>query len=154
MAFMPQGDDMMKRIFLAITMICMLCFGSTAFAASNGQILMKEEAVASQVMTALTGIMSYDRISPSFTPELQQTFGKEQLTAMKKEVKTRFGKLQDMKLVSLQKFDQGDRVIYLANFAKQNLVRVEFLFNVTTPEPQVMSFALAPIEAQQKQAQQ
>lgn len=143
----------MKKLFLLVTMICLLCFGSTAFAASNGQILEKEEALTSQVMTALTGIMSYDRLSPSFTPELRQTLDKEQLNTMKKEVKTKFGKMQGMQFISLQKFDQGDRVIYLASFAKQKLVRVEVFFNVKGAEPKIMSFSLAPIEANGQQAQ-
>lgn len=146
---------MMKRLFLLAATICLLCFGSTAFAATNGQILTKEEAIASQVMTALTGVMSYDRISPNFTPELQQALTKDKLNEMKKEVRTKFGKMQGMQLISLQKFDQGDRVIYLANFAKQNLVRVEVFFDVSAEEPKVKSFSLTPIEVkQQEQAQQ
>lgn len=144
----------MKRLFVLVATLCLLCFGSTALAATNGQLLTKEEAIASQVMTALTGVISYDRISPSFTPELQQALTKDKLNEMKKEVRTKFGKMNDMRLISLQKFDQGDRVTYLANFAKQNLVRVEVFFNVSAEEPKVMSFSLTPIEVKQQPQEQ
>ena len=143
----------MKKLLLLVTTLCLLCFSSVALAATNGQLLTKEEAAAAQVMTALTKSASYDVVSQEFTPQLQQAIDSAKLSDMKKEVKTKFGKMQDMKLVMLQKFDQGDRVTYLANFSKQQFVRVEFLFDVTGDAPKIMNFSLAPIEVQ-KQAPQ
>lgn len=140
----------MKKLFLLVTTLCLLCFSSVALAATNGQILTKEEAVASQVMSALTKNTAYEVVSQDFTPALQQALDKAKLNEMKKEVRTKFGKMQDMKLIRLEKFDQGDRVTYLASFAKQQFVRIEFLFNVSEDTPKVMSFALVPIEVQQQ----
>lgn len=140
----------MKKLFLLVTTICLLCFSSVALAATNGQILTKEEAVASQVMSALTKTTSYEVVSQDFTPQLQQALDKAKLNEMKKEVKAKFGKMQDMKFIALQKFDQGDRVTYLASFSKQQFVRIEFLFDVTADAPKVMSFSLAPIEVQEQ----
>ena len=142
----------MKKLFVLFTALCLLCFSSAAFAATNGQVLTKEEAVASQVMSALTKTVSYDVVSQDFTPSLQQALDKAKLNEMKKEVRTKFGKMQDMKFVRLEKFDQGDRVTYLASFAKQQFVQVEFLFDVTTDAPKVMSFSLRPLQVQQQQA--
>ncbi|MBQ2247077.1 MAG: DUF3887 domain-containing protein [Selenomonadales bacterium] len=142
----------MKKLFVLFTALCLLCFSSAAFAATNGQVLTKEEAVASQVMSALTKTVSYEVVSQDFTPSLQQALDKAKLNEMKKEVRTKFGKMQDMKFVRLEKFDQGDRVTYLASFAKQQFVQVEFLFDVTTDAPKVMSFSLRPLQVQQQQA--
>ncbi|MBQ2114439.1 MAG: DUF3887 domain-containing protein [Selenomonadales bacterium] len=142
----------MKKLFVLFTALCLLCFSSVAFAATNGQVLTKEEAVASQVMSALTKTVSYEVVSQDFTPSLQQALDKAKLNEMKKEVRTKFGKMQDMKFVRLEKFDQGDRVTYLASFAKQQFVQVEFLFDVTTDAPKVMSFSLRPLQVQQQQA--
>lgn len=140
----------MKKILLLVTTLCLFCFSSVALAATNGQILTKEEAVASQVMSALTKTTSYEVVSQDFTPALQQSLDKAKLNEMKKEVRTKFGKMQDMKFIALQKFDQGDRVTYLASFAKQQFVRIEFLFDVTTDAPKVMSFSLTPLQVQQE----
>jgi hypothetical protein len=142
----------MKKLFVLFTALCLLCFSSAAFAATNGQVLTKEEAVASQVMSALTKTVSYEVVSQDFTPSLQQALDKAKLNEMKKEVRTKFGKMQDMKFVRLEKFDQGDRVTYLASFAKEQFVQVEFLFDVTTDAPKVMSFSLRPLQVQQQQA--
>ena len=142
----------MKKLFVLFTALCLLCFSSAAFAATNGQVLTKEEAVASQVMSALTKTVSYEVVSQDFTPSLQQALDKAKLNEMKKEVRTNFGKMQDMKFVRLEKFDQGDRVTYLASFAKEQFVQVEFLFDVTTDAPKVMSFSLRPLQVQQQQA--
>ena len=140
----------MKKLFLLVTTLCLLCFSSVALAATNGQILTKEEAAAAQVMSALTKNTAYEVVSQEFTPKLQQVLDQAKLNEMKKEVRTKFGKMQDMKLISLQKFDQGDRVTYLASFAKQKFVRIEFMFDVSTDAPKIMSFSLAPLEVQQQ----
>lgn len=140
----------MKKLFLLVTTICLLCFSSVALAATNGQILTKEEAVASQVMSALTKTVSYEVVSQDFTPALQQVLDKAKLNEMKKEVKTKFGKMQDMKLISLQKFDQGDRVTYLASFSKQQFVRITFMFDVTTDAPKLMTLTLEPLNVEQQ----
>ena len=142
----------MKKLLLLFTALCLFCFSSVALAATNGQVLTKEEAVASQVMSALTKTTSYEVVSQDFTPALQQALDKAKLNEMKKEVKTKFGKMQDMKLIRLEKFDQGDRVTYLASFAKEQFVQIEFLFDVTTDAPKVMSFSLKPLQVQQQKA--
>lgn len=145
----------MKKLFLLVITLSLLCFSSVALAASNGQILTKEEGAVSRTMSALTGITSYETVSQDFTPELQQALDKAKLAEMKKEVKAKFGKMKDMRLVMLQKFDQGDRVTYLASFAKHDLVKIEFLFNVSEDAPKIASFALTPIEmAKEPQAEQ
>ena len=142
----------MKKLLVLVTALCLFCFSSVALAATNGQVLTKEEAVASQVMSALTKTTSYEVVSQDFTPALQQALDKAKLNEMKKEVKTKFGKMQDMKLIRLEKFDQGDRVTYLASFAKEQFVQIEFLFDVTTDAPKVMSFSLKPLQVQQQKA--
>ena len=113
----------MKKLLVLFTTLCLFCFSSVALAATNGQILTKEEAVATQVMSALTKTVSYDVVSQDFTPALQQALDASKLNAMKKDVRTKFGKMQDMRFIRLEKFDQGDRVTYLASFAKEQFVQ-------------------------------
>lgn len=141
----------MKKIFMLVVALAVLCFSSVAMAASNGQLLTKEEAAVKQTMAALTGSISYDAASRYFAPELIQSMDKEKLDEMKKEVKSKLGKMGEMKLVALQKFNQGDRITYLASFTKEELVRVEFIFKIDGDQAQVVSFALVPIEQQTEQ---
>lgn len=141
----------MKKIFLLVVALAVLCFSSVAMAASNGQLLTKEEAAVEQTMAALTGSASYDAVSQYFAPELVESMDKAKLNEMKKEIKSKLGKMGEMKLVALQKYDQGDRVTYLASFTKQELVKVEFIFKIDGDKAQVVSFALVPIEQQAEQ---
>lgn len=144
----------MKKIFLLVVAFTVLCFGSVAMAASNGQLLTKEEAVTAQTMTALTSNGSYDTVSKDFAPELVASLDAKGFADMKKEIKSKLGKMNEMKLVLLQKFDQGDRVTYLASFSKQSLVKVEFMFKVDGNDVKVWNFALTPIEQQAAQPEQ
>ncbi len=140
----------MKKLFLLVTTLCLLCFSSVALAATNGQLLEKEEAVASQVMSALTKTTSYEVVSQDFTPTLQQVFDKAKFNEMKKEIKTKFGKMQDMKFVALQKSNRGDHVTYLANFTKQQIVRIGFVFDVATDAPKLTALTLEPLNVEQQ----
>lgn len=141
----------MKKLFLVIVALAVFCFSSVAMAASNSQLLMKEEVAVKQTMAALTGSASYDVASRYFAPELLQSMDKEKLNEVKQEIKSKLGKMGEMKLIALQKFDQGDRITYLASFTKQELVKTEFIFKIDGEQVQVVSFALIPIEQQAEQ---
>lgn len=144
----------MKKLFLLVAAIMVMCFSSVAMAASNSQVLAKEEAAVSQTMSALTGNTSYDAVSQEFAPELTASLDKQGLADMKKEVKAKLGKMTDMRLVAIQKFNDGDRVTYLASFSKQNLVKVEFVFKIDGDNVKVWNFSLVPMEQQAAPAEQ
>lgn len=138
----------MKKLFLLVVAITVMCFSSVAMAASNSQVLAKEEAAVSQTMSALTGNTSYDVVSQEFAPELVASLDKKGLADMKKEVRAKLGKMTDMRLVAIQKFNDGDRVTYLASFSKEQLVKVEFVFKIDGDNVKVWNFSLVPMEQQ------
>lgn len=144
----------MKKLFLLVVAITVMCFSSVAMAASNSQVLAKEEAAVSQTMSALTGNTSYDVVSQEFAPELVASLDKKGLADMKKEVRAKLGKMTDMRLVAIQKFNDGDRVTYLASFSKEQLVKVEFVFKIDGDNVKVWNFSLVPMEQQAAPAEQ
>lgn len=144
----------MKKLFLLVVAITVMCFSGVAMAASNSQVLAKEEAAVSQTMSALTGNTSYDVVSQEFAPELVASLDKKGLADMKKEVRSKLGKMTDMRLVAIQKFNDGDRVTYLASFSKEQLVKIEFVFKIDGDNVKVWNFSLIPMEQQAAPAEQ
>lgn len=144
----------MKKLFLLVVAVMVMCFGSVAMAASNSQVLAKEEAAVSQTMSALTGNTSYEVVSQEFAPELTASLDKKGLADMKKEVKSKLGKMKEMRLVAIQKYNDGDRVTYLASFSKEQLVKVEFVFKIDGDNVKVWNFTLVPMEQQAAPAEQ
>ena len=56
------------------------------------------------------------------------------------------GTLKEAKFYSYQRFDQGDRVTYLASFDKENIVAIVFSFD---KDKKLTNFVLSPMQAQQ-----
>lgn len=144
----------MKKILLLVVSLMILCFSSVAMAASNGQLLTKEEAAANQIISAFTGKTSYSAVSGNFAPELIAKFDEAALKNVKKDVAEKFGKIGEKKLLVLQKFDQADKLAYIASFTKQERVAIELLFKVENDDVKLLGFTMTPIEIQQQQEQQ
>ena len=62
------------------------------------------------------------------------------------QIANNFGTMKEKKLVVLEKFDQGDRVTYLAGFSKTQVVKIIFAFEVKGEKPLISEFAFAPVE--------
>ena len=58
------------------------------------------------------------------------------------------GHMKEAKFYSYQRFDQGDRITYIASFEIENIVAIVFTFDKNL---QMTDFALSPMKTQQEQ---
>ncbi len=133
----------MKKIIALITLILILAFAGVCLAGENGSALNKAERSVDRLVDALdTGKnITYAEVAKGFTPALQQKVPAVGLTALQKQVAEKFGRLQEIKMFSFERFDQGDRAVFLAGFSREKVVRMVFVFD---KEGRMNDFAFAP----------
>jgi len=113
----------MKKLVLVLTMLLAFAFSSLAFAADGGD-LNKEQRTAEKMMTALEGdaATSYATFAPALSDELSKTMDQKNFTAIQRQVKQQFGSLKETKFFSFERYDQADKVTYIAGFSKEKIV--------------------------------
>jgi len=137
----------MKKIVLLLAMVLVLGFSAICSAASNASILGNEEKAVDKFLSALDKSNgAYEEIAPNFTPGLQKKIDAAAVQKLRSQIAGNFGTLKEKKLVTLEKFDQGDRVTYLAGFSKTQVVQMVFAFDVKGDKPLINDFAFTPIE--------
>lgn len=110
-------------------MLLAFAFSSLAFAADGGD-LNKEQRTAEKMMTALEGdaATSYATFAPALSAELSKTMDQKNFTAIQRQVKQQFGSLKETKFFSFERYDQADKVTYIAGFSKEKIVVMSFVF--------------------------
>lgn len=113
----------MKKLVLVLTMLLAFACSSLAFAADGGD-LNKEQKTAEKMMTSLDvdAAAGYAALSPTLSADLNKALGEKNFAAIQSQVKKQFGSLKETKFHSFERFDQGDRVTYIAAFSKENVV--------------------------------
>ena len=137
----------MKKFVLLLAMVFVLGFGTICSAASNASILGNEEKAVDKFLSALDkNNGAYEEIASNFTPGLQKKIDDAAMQKLRSQVAGNFGTLKEKKLVTLEKFDQGDRVTYLAGFSKTQVVKIVFAFDIKGEKPLINDFTFAPVE--------
>ena len=137
----------MKKIVLLLAMVLVLGFSTICSAASNASILGNEEKAVDKFLSVLDkNNGAYEEIASNFTPGLQKKIDAVAMQNLRSQIADNFGTLKEKKLVTLEKFDQGDRVTYLAGFSKTQVVKIVFAFDVKGEKPLINDFTFAPVE--------
>lgn len=140
----------MKKLMLVLTMLLAFALSSVAFAADGGD-LNKEQKSAEKMMNAFNSAapVEYAVIAPTWSDELNKNIGEKGYAEIKKQVKAQFGELKETKFYSFERFDQGDRVTYIAAFSKEKVVIMAFMF---AKDGKLQNFNFAPYKAPEKAA--
>ncbi len=140
----------MKKLMLVLTMLLAFALSSVAFAADGGD-LNKEQKSAEKMMSAFNSAttVEYTVVAPTWSDELNKNIGEKGYAEIKKQVKAQFGELKETKFYSFERFDQGDRVTYIASFSKENVVIMAFMF---AKDGKLQNFNFAPYKAPEKAA--
>ena len=137
----------MKKLVLVLTMLLAFACSSLAFAADGGD-LNKEQKTA-EMMTSLDvdAAAGYAALAPTLSADLNKALGEKNFAAIQSQVKKQFGSLKETKFHSFERFDQGDRVTYIAAFSKENVVIMTFMFGKDT---KLQNFSFSPYKAPEK----
>lgn len=140
----------MKKILLILmiltTMMMSVCF------ASDGNDLDREQQAVQGLMNVFENknVPTYTVITRDFAPSLKENMNETAYENLQKEIQDKLGTMQEVKFYTYQRFDQGDRLTYIASFAKEPMVAIVFLFD---KDKKMINFAVSPLQQQEQTAQ-
>ncbi len=133
----------MKKVIMILTAIFTIAFAGICMAA-DGADLNKQQAAAETFIKAFSQtVPSYNDFTKGFDAQLKKKFNENTYTVLQNQVKDKFGRMKEAKFYSFQRFDQIDRVTYIAAFSKEKLVSINLAFN---KDNKMIDFALSPVE--------
>lgn len=135
----------MKKLVLVLTMLLAFACSSLAFAADGGD-LNKEQKTAEKMMTSLDvdAAAGYAALAPTLSADLNKALGEKNFAAIQKQVKQQFGTLKETKFFSFERYDQADKVTYIAGFSKEKIVVMSFVFG---KDNKLQNFSFSPYKA-------
>ncbi len=137
----------MKKIILILTAIFTMAFSGLCLAADGGDLNKQQNTAETFVKAFTEAVPSYNEFTKGFDAQLKSKFDEKTYTALKEQVKDKFGRMKDIKFYSFQRFDNMDQVTYIASFSKEKLVSVNFVFN---KENKMVNFVLTPVQQDKK----
>ena len=121
----------------------MVC--SVGLAANEHKDLQKQQQVVERMLDVFDGepVPAYAQVSAGFSANLKKAVTEKAFTELQKQVRTKFGTMKEAKLFAYQRFDQADRVTYIASFSKEKLVSMVFAFD---KQNKMLDFAFTPVQ--------
>lgn len=140
----------MKKIVLIFVAVMMMAFSSVCMAADGGD-LNKDQKVAETFISGITTEkVPYDKLVANIDNGLKSKIDAKAYDALKNDVKTKFGDFKESKFYSFERYDNQDKVTYIASFSKEEIIAMVFVFDKNN---KLLEFGLLPIQ-QNQQAQE
>ena len=135
----------MKKLLVMMMVSCLMMVCSVGFAGDDHKALAKQQQVAEKMMDAFDGepIPLFAQVSAGFNANLKKAVDEKAFTELQKQVRTKFGTMKEAKFFTYQRFDQADRVTYVASFTKEKMVSMIFAFD---KQNKLVDFAFTPIQ--------
>lgn len=137
----------MKKVIFIVTLIMMMAFSGLCFAA-DGNDLNKEQKVAETFMEVFTKdqIPAYDVVSKDFSDTLKINVNEKAYKDLSKQIKEQYGNVKEVKFYNFQRFDQGDRVTYVAAFDKEQAVAIMLAFD---KDKKLTDYVFTPLQVEE-----
>ena len=133
-----------------LTALAALTLGFNVMAATNGQTLDAEDRAATALINAVTRTSgTYEQAQASMAPALAQKVTPESFAALRKGVGDNFGSLTNVTFRALEKFPDGERLVYLADGQNNKKAMLIVIFQKDGRQ-QVTDFAITELKPQQK----
>lgn len=140
----------MKKIVLIFVAVMMMAFSNVCMAADGGD-LNKDQKVAETFISGITTEkVVYDKFVANFDNGLKSKIDAKAYDALKNDVKTKFGDFKESKFYSFERYDNQDKITYIASFSKEEIIAMVFVFDKNN---KLVEFGLLPIQ-QNQQAQE
>lgn len=138
----------MKKTIIAL--ILLLSFGllSQTYAAynpSDGMRLSLEEKSITTIFGAFFGTYKYKDMVPLMAPSLQNDLNELKYNELRETLIKNFGVLKNPKFTLLQKIDNFDRIVYIAQGNNGVLFEVIYVFGLGESSVLLTEFAVRPI---------
>ena len=141
----------MKKIVIMMLVSCLMMICSVGFAADDHKALGKQMQVAEKMMDAFDGepMPLFAQVSAGFNANLKKAVDEKAFTELQKQVKQKFGTMKEAKFFTFQRFDQADRVTFIASFTKEKIVSMIFAFD---KQNKLVDFAFTPVQQPEAKA--
>lgn len=137
----------MKKIVLIFVAVMIMAFSNVCMAADGGD-LNKDQKVAETFISGITTEkVVYDKFVANFDNGLKSKIDAKAYDALKNEVKTKFGDFKESKFYSFERYDNQDKVTYIASFSKEEIIAMVFVFDKNN---KLVEFGLLPIQQNQQ----
>lgn len=133
----------MKKLVMILTTIFTMAFAGICMAADGADLNKQQNTAETFVKAFSQTVPSYNEFTKGFDAQLKNKFNEKTYAALQAQVKDKFGRMKEVKFYSFQRFDQIDRVTYIASFSKEKIVAISLAFN---KENKMVDFALSPVE--------
>lgn len=137
----------MKRIFMLAIVTCLMMICSVGLAANDHKDLGKQQKVAEIFMDVFDGepVPMFAQVSAGFSVDMKNAVTEKVFAELQKQARTKFGTMKEAKLFAFQRFDQADRLTYIASFSKEKMVSMVFAFD---KQNKLVDFAFTPVQQQ------
>lgn len=137
----------MKKIVLIFVAVMIMAFSNVCMAADGGD-LNKDQKVAETFISGITTEkVVYDKFVANFDNGLKSKIDAKAYDALKNDVKTKFGDFKESKFYSFERYDNQDKVTYIASFSKEEIIAMVFVFDKNN---KLVEFGLLPIQQNQQ----
>jgi hypothetical protein len=135
----------MKKLVIMMVVSCLMMLCSVGFAAEDHKALAKQQQVVEKFLDVFDGepVPMFAQVSAGFNANLKKAVDEKAFTELQKQVKQKFGTMKEAKFFTYQRFDQADRVTYVASFSKEKMVSMIFAFD---KQNKLVDFAFTPIQ--------
>ena len=108
----------------------------------------KEQKVAETFMEVFTKdqIPAYDVVSKDFSDTLKTNVNEKACKDLSKQIKEQYGNVKEVKFYNFQRFDQGDRVTYVAAFDKEQAVAIMLAFD---KDKKLTDYVFTPLQVEE-----
>lgn len=137
----------MKKILFMITLVMMMAFSGLCFAA-DGNDLNREQKTAEIFMGVFTKDQApeYAIVSKDFSDTLKTNVSEKAYKDLSKRIKEQYGNVKEVKFYNFQRFDQGDRVTYVAAFDKEQAVAIILAFD---KDKKLTDYVFTPLQVEE-----
>ena len=135
----------MKKVLMLLVVTCLMLVCSVGLAANDHKDLAKQQQAVERLLDVFDGepVPLYAQVSAGFSVDMKKAVTEKALAELQKQVRIKFGTMKEAKLFAYQRFDQADRVTYIASFTKEKLVSMTFAFD---KQNKLVDFAFTPIQ--------
>lgn len=135
----------MKKLLMLLVVSCLMMVCSVGLAANDHKDLAKQQQAVERMLDVFDGEPAplYEQVSAGFSANMKQAVTEKALAELQKQVRQKLGTLKEAKLFAYQRFDQADRVTYIASFSKEKMVSMIFVFD---KQNKMLDFAFTPVQ--------
>ena len=135
----------MKKLLMMFIVSCLMMVCSVGLAANDHKDLAKQQQVAEKFVDVfdVEPAPMYAQVSVGFSANLKKAVTEKAFADLQKQVKQKMGTMKEAKLFAFQRFDQVDRLTYIASFSKEKMVSVVFVFD---KQSKLLDFAFTPVQ--------